>query len=101
MRLAFSQREDAIKKTDLCQFYYEQKKGSVCLSAGERKGHFCKESGNPSRCTSATHQNPIQVHHLGFRWVVNNAGKLKSSRGTMEATKSVPRALLLFTFSRP
>jgi hypothetical protein len=92
MRLAFSQRRDTIKKTDLCQFCYEQKKGSVCLSAGERKGHFCKESGNPNRHTSATHQNPIQVHHLGFRWVVNSAGKLKSSSGTVKATKSVEMA---------
>jgi hypothetical protein len=32
MRLALSQRKDIIKKTDLCQFCYEQKKGSVCLS---------------------------------------------------------------------
>jgi hypothetical protein len=33
--------------------------------------------------------NPIQVHHLGFRWVVNNAGKLKSRSDTVKATKSV------------
>jgi hypothetical protein len=66
MRLAFSQRRGTNKKTDLCQFCFEQKKGSVCLSAGGRKGHFCKESGNPNRHTSAMHQNPIQVHSLGI-----------------------------------
>jgi hypothetical protein len=92
MRLALSQRQDIIKKTDLFQFCFEQKGGSVCLSAGWRKGHFCKESGDPSRHTSVTHQNPIQMHHLGFRWVVNSAGKLRSSSGTVKATKSVDMA---------
>jgi hypothetical protein len=29
---------------------------------------------------------------LGFRWVVNSAGKLKSSSGTVKATKSVGMA---------
>jgi hypothetical protein len=92
MRLALSQREDIIKKTDLCQFCYEQKKGSACLSASEREGHICKDSGDPNRHTSAKHQNPIQVHHLGFRWVVNNAGKLKPRGDTAETTKSVKMA---------
>jgi hypothetical protein len=89
MRLALSQREDIIKKTDLCQFCYEQKKGSVCLSASEREGHICKDSGNPKRHTSAKQQNPIQVHHLGFRWVVNSTRKSKSRSDTVETAKSV------------
>jgi hypothetical protein len=92
MRLALSQRKDIIKKTNLCQFCYEQKKGSGCLSASEREGHFCKDSGNPSRHASATHQNHIQVHHLGFRWAVNSAGELKSRSGTVKAPKSVKMA---------
>jgi hypothetical protein len=92
MRLLLSQRWDIIKKTDLCQLCFEHPKGPVCLSATWQKDLLCSVPGCPEKHVTILHPDPIQVHHLGFRWVVNSARKVKPSSGARKTARSAKMA---------
>jgi hypothetical protein len=73
MGLPLSQRWSVIRDNDLCEYCVRHRRGPVCHNLKALKELRCTAPGCGENHPRILHPDPVIVHHLGYRWIKQEA----------------------------